>query len=55
MLALSLGKSRWAKSAKHLKAKTFPVHGLMGKTGNINAKKIARVDSDLKDFFEENS
>jgi hypothetical protein len=32
---------------------TFPVHGLKGKTGNKNAKKMARVDSDFGDFFKE--
>jgi hypothetical protein len=26
---------------------------LRGKTGNKNAKKMARVDSDRKDFFED--
>ncbi len=52
MLVHEMCKFRWAKSAKHSKANTFPVHGLKGKTGNRNAKKMARVDSDLRDFFE---
>lgn len=51
MLVLGIGKSRWKASAKHAAANTFPVHGLKGKTGNKNAKKKARVDSDLRDYF----
>jgi hypothetical protein len=53
MLVLGIGESRWAKSTKHSRSNTFPVHGLKGKLGNKNAKKMARIDSDLKDFFEE--
>jgi hypothetical protein len=52
MLVLGIGRYRWGKSAKHAKANTFPVHGLKGKSSNFNAKKMARVDSDLRDFFE---
>jgi hypothetical protein len=53
MMVLGIGKSQWAKSATHSKANAFPVYGLKEKTENKNAKKMARVDSDLKDFFEE--
>ena len=52
MLVLGIGSSRWGKSAKHAKANTFPVHGLKGKSSNHHATKMARVDSDLRDFFE---
>jgi hypothetical protein len=51
MLVLGIGKGRWGASARHAKANTFPVHGLTGKSGNKNANKKARVDSDLMDFF----
>jgi hypothetical protein len=51
MLILGVGKTRWAASAKHAAANTFPVHGLIGKAGNKLSKKKARVDSDLNDFF----
>jgi hypothetical protein len=52
MLVLGIGSSRWASSATHARKDTFPVHGLKGKAGNKGAKKKARVDSDLRDFFE---
>jgi hypothetical protein len=52
MLVLGIGKKRWSASAMHAAANTFPVHGLTGKTGNRSAHKMARVDSDLVDFFQ---